>query len=62
MSIHPRSSKAGALEFPFGEFLNLPLVDSTLSKFSVPTHTTVKEGVLVSLYHLMPSFKLASHT
>lgn len=31
------------LGVPFGEFLNLYLVDSTLSKVSVPTHPTSKE-------------------
>lgn len=40
-------STTGSLEFPFGEFLNLYLVDSR-SKVSVPTHQTAKEGVLVS--------------
>ena len=49
MPVHPGVSKAGDLEVPFEGFFNLPLIDSTLSKFPVPTHATVKEGVLFSL-------------
>lgn len=49
MPVHPGVSKAGDLEVPFEGFFSLPLIDSTLSKFPVPTLAIVKEGVLFSL-------------
>lgn len=49
MPVHPGVSKAGDLEVPFEGFFSLPLIDSTLSKFPVPTLAIVKEGVPFSL-------------
>ena len=44
-----RSLKSRRLGSPLWRFFNLPLINSTLSKFPVPTHAIVKEGVLFSL-------------